>query len=257
MSAVGLALPPTNARARVIGAVNFALNLALPGMLHAQVLRSPYAHARIKRVDAAAAAALPGVVAVLTGADFGPDSPLDPYYGSLMKDQQIVAIEKVRYVGEPVAAVIAEDLDTARAALDLIEVEYEELPAVFDALEALAPDAPLVHEGVSKQAPDSQVKIAVPEGTNIVQSFQLNRGDVEAGFAAADHVFEHTFTSPAAAPVPLEPHVAVALVEPGRVTVWSSTQAPHNVRKQIAGIFRLPQEQVRIVAPPVGGGYGS
>ncbi len=258
MTLIGIALPSLDAEDRVTGTVKFTLNLDPPGVLHGQILRSPHPHAHIVRIDTSAAEALPGIVAVLSGADMAPDSELDPYYGSLLKDQQVIAIEKVRYVGEPVVAIAAEDVEVARAALELIDVEYEELPAIFDPIAALAPDAPWVHEGISKQPPDGgRVAIQADAGTNIVQSFQLSHGDVEAGFAAADYVFEHTFTSPAANAVPLEPHVVVAQVAPGRVTVWTATQAPHNVRRQLAGIFRLPLEQIRVIAQPIGGGFGA
>ena len=258
MTAIGLAIPAVNAQTRVTGSIEFTLNLEPPGTLYGQILRSPYPHARLLRIDASAAEALPGVVAVLTGADLGPDRGLDPYYGSLLKDQQVIAIEKVRYIGEPVAAVAAEDPEIAREALELIKVEYEELPAVFDPIAALAPDAPLVHEGISKAPPEGgRVTVQAEPGTNIVQTFRLKHGDVQAGFASADYVFEHTFTSPAANAVPLEPHVVVAQVEPGHVTVWTATQAPHNVRRQLANIFRLPLEQVRVIAQPIGGGYGA
>src|SRR5438552_86743 len=132
---------------RVTGTIDFVLNLSLPGMLHGRVLRSPHAHASVLSVDASRAEALPGVVAVVTGADFPPDGPVEPRFGLFLRDQPVVALGKVRHVGDPVAAVAAEDEETAAEALALIEVEYEPLPAVLDVQEALAEGAPLVHEG--------------------------------------------------------------------------------------------------------------
>ena len=237
---------------RVTGAVPFLINLELPGMLYGKVLRSPLPHAQIASIDTRAAEALPGVVAVLSSNDFGPGSPLDPNFGSVLKDHQIVAIEKVRYVGEPVAVVAAVDAETAEAALDLIEVEYEELPAVFTALEAIQEDAPLVHEGLVKAYSGSS-----PADGNNVRAVRIRYGDVAQGFEESDHIFEHTFTTPQVHHAALEPHVAVAQVADGQVTIWTATQAPYKVRDRLAGIFGLPPEQVRVIAPPVGGGFGA
>src|SRR4051794_22106259 len=132
---------------KVTGQIPYALNFEVAGMLHARCVRSPYAHARIVSVDASRALAYPGVVTVLTREDLTEDK-LFPYYGAAIKDQPIVAIDKARHVGDVVAAVVAETPDAAAAAIDLVEVEYEELPAVFDAVEALKPDAPLVHDQI-------------------------------------------------------------------------------------------------------------
>ena len=237
---------------RVTGTVPFLINLEVPKMLQGNVLRSPLPHARIASIDTRAAESLPGVEAVLSGNDFGSDSPLDPNFGSVLKDHQIVAIEKVRYVGEPVAVVAAVDAETAEAALDLIEVEYEELPAVFTALEAVQKDAPLVHEGLVKTYSGSS-----PADGNIVRAVRIRHGDVAQGFVESDYIFEHTFTTPQLHHAALEPHVAVAQVADGQVTIWTATQAPYKVRDRLASIFGLPPEQVRVIAPPVGGGFGA
>ncbi|MFQ5858085.1 MAG: xanthine dehydrogenase family protein molybdopterin-binding subunit [Anaerolineae bacterium] len=255
---IGQSLPMPDAVERVSGTVPFAINLELPEMLHGKVLRSPFPHARVVRIDTRPAQALPGVVAVLSRADLGPDSPLDPFWGTLLKDHQVVAIEKVRYVGEPVAAVAAVDPDTAKAALDLIEVEYEELPAVFNEQDAVHDGAPLVNEGIVKTHPGpSRVPIRGLDGTNVFQTVRIRHGDVEQGFRESDHIFEHTFTTPAVHHAALEPHVTVAQVEDGHITIWSATQAPYRVRKAVADVFRLSPEQVRLIVPPIGGGFGA
>lgn len=246
-----------DAHERVTGRVQYVMDVAVPGMLHAKLLRSSSAHARIARLDVSRARALPGVVSVLTGADLVADSALFPYFGPVFRDQPVLAVGKVRYVGEPIAAVAAVDLDVAQEAVDLITVEYEEIPAVFDALEALKPDAPLVHEEPPRLGQTfADVIVHAQAGTNICNHFKLRKGDVEAGFAASAHVFEDTFTSPPVQHVPLETHVVVASVTSAGVTCWSSTQIPYIVRSQLAEIFKLPASKVRVIVLTLGGGYG-
>lgn len=255
---VGQSLPLPDAVERVNGSAPFLINSIMPGMLFGSVLRSPFPHARIVRVDATAAEAHPGVVAVLTRADFASESPLDPFYGSVLKDHQILAIDKARYVGEPVAAVAALDAETAEEVLELIEVEYEELPAALNLEQALKSGAPLVHEGVVKRYPGpSRISVNGVENSNIFQHVQVRYGDVEAGFQQADRVFEHTFHSPSVHHAALEPHVAIAQVRDGEVTIWTATQAPYTVRRRMAGIFGVEPERIRIVAGLVGGGFGA
>src|SRR5579884_2870511 len=185
-----------DAIAKVTGQIPYALNVTLPGMAHARCVRSPYAHARIVAVDPSRALALPGVVCALTRDDLL-DGQLFPYYGAAIKDQPIVAIDKARHVGDVVAAVVAEDADTAAAAVELVEVEYEELPAVFDAVEALQPGAPLVHEHVSAYEFTTRGLINPQDGTNLINHMKVRRGDVERGFAESDVVYEDVFSSPA------------------------------------------------------------
>jgi CO/xanthine dehydrogenase Mo-binding subunit len=242
---------------RVTGQVGYTIDLELPGMLHAKLLRSVSPHARLVRVDASRARALPGVAAVLTGEDLAGRSDLFPWFGPIFRDQPIVAIDKVRFVGEPVAAVAAVDLDTAQEALDLIEVEYEELPAVFTLDEALAEGAPVLHEGPPRLGQTFPDVIVNPEGGNVCNRFKLRKGDVEAGFAQADHVFEDVFTSPAVQHVPLETHACIARVDRGHITIWSATQIPFVVRSQIAEIFKVPASRVRVIVGTLGGGYGA
>ena len=244
---------------KVTGRAQYLADMNVPGMCHGRILRSPYAHARIRKVDASKALKVPGVVAVLTRDDILHDEGIEPYYGPVFKDQTIVAVDKVRHVGDPVAAVAALSVDAAETALGLIEVDYEELPAVLDVYESLKPNAILVHDSV--KLPSSGfadlAEIKPVEGTNVCTHFNLNRGDIQKGFAEADHIFEDTFTLPATQHSFLETHACIASVEPGgRITVWATTQNPFVVRTQLANIFKVPVSKVRIIVPYLGGGYG-
>ncbi|HEX6511223.1 MAG TPA: xanthine dehydrogenase family protein molybdopterin-binding subunit [Chloroflexota bacterium] len=244
---------------RVRGQVSYVLNAELPGCLVGRILRSPHAHARVLKVDTSKAEQLPGVVAVLSRNDLIDNPDIYPYYGPVIRDTPVVAIDKVRFVGDPVAAVAALDDDVAQEALDLIEVEYEELPAVFDPEQALEPGAPILHESYPPQrgATFADIVFNPGEGSNVLNHFKLRKGDVEKGFAEAAQIFEHTFRCPPVQHVPLEPHVTMAQVEAGRVTVWSGTQTPHVIRAQLADVFSLPLSQVRVVVHTLGGAYGS
>ena len=247
-----------DATARVAGRVPYTIDIVLPGMLHAKLLRSPIAHAKIRSIDVSRALAVPGVAVVMTGADLAARSDIQPWYGPIFRDQPILAIDKVRYVGEPVAAVAAVDLDAAQAAIDLIDVEYDELPAVFTLDEALADGAPLVHEGPPRTGQTfADVIVNATGDSNVCNHFKLRKGDIEAGLAAADHVFEDIFTSPPVQHVPMETHACVADVRDGRVTVWAGAQIPFVVRSQLAEIFKIPQTRVRVIVPTLGGGYGA
>ena len=247
-----------DARERVTGRVPYVINLTLPGMLHARLLRSTAPHARILRVEIDRARALPGVFAVLTGADIDGRTDVRSRFGPVFRDQPILAIERVRYVGEPVVAVAAVDPDTAQAALDLVEVEYEELPAVFDFDEALAPGAPLVHPEPPAPGPTfADIILDSEGGPNICNKFKLRKGDVEVGFAESDYIFEDTFTSPAVQHVPLETHCVVADAGDDEITIHTTSQIPYIVRSQIAEIFGQPASRVRVVVQTLGGGYGA
>ena len=244
---------------KVTGRAQYLADMTMPGMLHGKILRSPYPHARINRIDASKAEKVPGVMAVLTRDDILHDEGIEPFYGPVFKDQTIVATEKVRHVGDPVAAVAALTIDAAEAAVKLIEVDYEELPAVLNIDEALKPGAMLVHDSV--KLPTSGfadlAEIKPIEGTNLCTHFRLNRGDIDKGFAEADQVFEDTFTLPATQHSFLETHACIASVEPGgRITVWATTQNPFVVRTQLANIFKVPVAKVRVIVPYLGGGYG-
>ncbi len=244
---------------KVTGRAQYLADMSVPGMLHGKILRSPYPHARITRIDASKAEKVAGVMAVLTRGDILHDEGIEPFYGPVFKDQTIVATEKVRHVGDPVAAVAALTVDAAEAALKLIEVDYEELPAVLSIEDALKPGAMLVHDSVKLPASGfaDLADLKPIDGTNLCTHFKLNRGDIDEGFAAADHVFEDTFTLPATQHCFLETHACIASVEPGgRITVWATTQNPFVVRTQLANIFKVPVAKVRVIVPYLGGGYG-
>jgi CO/xanthine dehydrogenase Mo-binding subunit len=247
-----------DAAERVSGRINYVLNFELPGMLVGKILRSPLPHARLVTINASRAERLAGVVAVLTRDDFGPAKSFSGKYGRIFRDQTVVAFEKVRFVGDPVAAVAAANEDIAEEALSLIKTEYEEVPAVFDEEEALTPAAPLVHDPRPEQQPMfSKLIQDLPGGNNVCSHFKLRRGDIEQGFREADFVFEDVFHSPAAQHVPLEPHVSVAQYFQGKLTIWTSTQMPHAIRSQMAELFNLPLARVRVIVETLGGGFGS
>lgn len=255
---VGRSVDMFEARSRVDGTIGFALNHAVPNMTFARLLRSPFAHARIVSLDASAAEALPGVVAVLTAADFDAEGAPRRYFGPVLQDQPVVCREHVRFAGDVVAAVAAETEEAAEAALLAIEVEYEELPVVAELDAALAEGAALVHESAppprERSYPD--IRLVGRDG-NICTKFQLRTGDLDAGFALADHVVDTTYESPAVQHVPMEPHVVLASFEGRRLSVTSCTQTPYAVRDTLAEMFGLPSSAVRIVVPPLGGGYGA
>ena len=257
MTIVGRRAPMLDAHERVTGAATFAANVELPGMLWGKILRSPYPHARIVRLDASRAERLSGVVAVLTGEKLL-KSPLNPYYGPVLPDRPLVAIDRARFAGEPVAAVAAVDQDVAREALDLIEVEYEELPVLVTPQEALAPDAPAIHERLRTREfityPD--IVLNTGSGKNIFNHYRLRKGDVEAGFRAARHVFEGTYRTPHQQHCSLEPHITTARMDGDRITLWSASSSPFTARFQVAETLRLPQSKVRVIAYNIGGAYG-
>src|SRR5262245_58352108 len=247
-----------DAHARVSGGINYVLNVELAGMLCGKILRSPFPHARIVKVDGSRVERLAGVGAVLTRDDFTGPTGFNGKYGRIFRDQTVVALDKVRFVGDPVAAVAAANEEIAAEALSLIEIEYEELPAVFDEEEALKPNAPLVHDPRPAQQPIfSKLIQDLPAGSNLCSHFKLRRGDVKQGFHDADFVFEDVFRSPAAQHVPLEPHVTVAEFFEGKLTIWTSTQMPHAIRAQMAELFHLPLARIRVIVETLGGGFGS
>ncbi len=247
---VGSSVPRVDGAEKVTGKARYTGDLVLPGMLHGKILRSPHPHARIRAIDPSGAERLPGVVAILTRDDL---KEIDPYYGHIIRDRPALALEKVRFIGEPVAAVAAQDEATAEEALALIAVDYEELAAALDVAGALAPGAPLLHE-----TPGTIVGSAKPvPGTNICHRHQMQWGDVERGFAEADLVLEDTFTFPSVYHYALEPHTVLARWERDTLTVWASAQHPFLVRGELARIFRLPLAKVQLIIPFVGGGFGS
>jgi CO/xanthine dehydrogenase Mo-binding subunit len=254
---VNTAAPRVDAMAKVTGRATYAGDIPVPGLTFGKVLRSPYAHARIVSIDAGAALQREGVVAVLTGEDIA--GLPSPRYGHAVKDHPVVALGEVRFVGEPVAVVIAEDEVTAQEALDDVIVEYEELPAVLTAEEALAEGAPLVHEqsyveGVSA----GHVEVdASAKPANICQESHVKWGDVDAAFARAAHVASGDFHYPMTYAYAMEPYTAAAEWTDELLTIWSCAQHPYIVRNDVAGVFGLPLNRVRVVSPFIGGGYGS
>jgi len=241
---------------KVTGKALYTGDLQLPGMAYAKILRSPLAHARLVKVDASNAMGMNGVIATLTRDDI---KDLNYKYGATYKDQSIVAVDKVRYVGDPVAAVLAEEPSIAEQALDLIEVEYEELPKVTNIEEATAPGAIQVHPGDVARAELRGSIYGAPErfnGTNICYYLGFSRGDVAKGFAEADHVFEDTFRFQKVQHCSLEAHVNIAHYDGDKLTVWASCQDPFTLRDHLSGIFRLPLSHVRVIVPWVGGAYG-
>src|SRR2546428_2116751 len=226
-------------RAKVTGQTKFADDLMLPRMVHCKLLRSTLPHARVVRIDASRALAHPGVHLVMTGRDF----PIP--YGCLpvSQDERALAMDRVRFVGDPVAAVIAGDELTAFDALDLIDVEYEPLRTFADPEESLTHSTPRIHD--------------YGDAGNIHKIVSLGFGDVEQAFADADHVFEDTFFYQGSTHLPIEQHAAVAAKDPdGKLCLWSSTQTPHYVHRALAKALAIPAAHIRVIATPNGGGFG-
>jgi CO/xanthine dehydrogenase Mo-binding subunit len=255
---VNHSVPRADGAAKVTGTATYASDITLERMAWAKLLRSPFAHAKILSIDTSEAKGRPGVIDVLTGNDLG---PLHPYYGHAVKDHPLLAIGKVRFVGEPVAAVIAENELSAQEALDKIKVDYEELTPVLDVKTALAPGAVLVHgtEYIGGAFRGFDDFTDFPGCTkNICQDVHVEWGDVDAAFASAAHIVEGEFYFPMVYAYAMEPYVAVADYDPkGQLTVYSSAQHPFMVRHDLAEVFDLPLNSVRVIVPYVGGGYGS
>ncbi|MCS7131214.1 MAG: xanthine dehydrogenase family protein molybdopterin-binding subunit [Hadesarchaea archaeon] len=248
-SYVGRDVTRIDAVEKVTGTALYTGDLELPGMLYARLLKSPYAHARIVRIDTGEAEKLPGVRAILVGEEA-------PYrFGIYMADKVMLAREKVRYVGEPVVAVAADTEEIAEQAVELIKVEYEELPAVFDPRDAIKPDAPLVHErlGEYRHAPF----IFPKAGTNIANHFKLRKGDVEQGFKEADVIVENEFYQPQVQNVQMETHTSIGQWLPtGQINVWTSAQSPFAVRHLLSVGLGVPIHMINVVVPYIGGGFG-
>ena len=255
-AAVGRSIPRLEARAKVTGRAEYVHNLSVPGMLVAKVHRSTVAHARIRSIDVSAARALAGVHAVYTGEDIR-RVIAEPYYGPAFHDQPILAIDKVHYAGEPVAVVLAADAHVAETAARLISAQYDELPAVYDEVEAMSSKA-VVHDVLKPAGTFADLKhLKDKRDTNIALDFHLRRGDVEAAFAAAARVFEHTFRTQQVLHVPLEAFATVAVPGSDTLTLHSSTQSPSFVRIEIARLFGWPENKVRVIVPYLGGGFGA
>jgi CO/xanthine dehydrogenase Mo-binding subunit len=236
--------------ARVTGAQRYAIDAERPGMLHAAFVRSPHAHARVVSVDASS---VPRDCVVLLPEDVD-DLHL---YGCQVRDQHVLA-RVARHVGDIVAAVAAPSPEAARAAARLVEVDYEELPAVFDPVDAVAAGAPLIHPGGAQSAGEAvSIGVRPLAGTNACHRFRLVHGDVAAGFGQAEVVVQQAFRTPSAAHAPMEPHAAVAEWQDGRLTVWTGTQTPFNLRADLAVAFGIDEERVRVIAVQMGGSFGA
>ncbi|MGZ8427278.1 MAG: xanthine dehydrogenase family protein molybdopterin-binding subunit, partial [Candidatus Binatia bacterium] len=239
-SVVGNSVPRVDGADKVTGRAKYVADLVIPGMIEGKFLRSPYAHARIVSIDTREAEALPGVVAVLTSKDF---TDISPYMGrGNKKDQPIIAVDRVIFAGQPVAAVAAIDKATAEEGLSRIHVEYSELPAVISVAEAMADGAPRLHDFAEK---------------NICAHHELIKGDVAKGFAEADVIVEDEFDFPMIYHYSMEPHTAIAQVDSDGITIWTSTGHPFGVRADVAEVFHAPLSKVRVHVNFVGGAYGS
>jgi len=237
--------PTTNVDgvAKVTGEAVYTFDMTLPNMLHGKLLRSPHPHARIVSIDTSEAEKLPGVKAVITGKDTpGGKYGLWRRFRELA-DQEILATTKVRFIGDPVAAVAATSEDIAEKALDLINVEYEPLPAVFEPLEAIKDDAPLVHDDFEN---------------NINATRHIEWGNVDKAFKNADYVREDRFNLLSQHPAPMEVHSSIASYEKGsgRLTVWSSTQSPYFLQLGLADALKMREGNIRVIKPHVGGAFG-
>ena len=243
---------------KVTGRARYGADISLPGMLHGKVLRSPHAHARVKSIDASAALALPGVKAVVTSADLPKlqsgvvpmgELPMNPHYMSM----NLLAHDKVLYDGHPVAAVAATSPHIAEEALKLIKVEYEVLPHVQSVLAAMKDDAPiLIPELRTSGAPEKSDK-----QTNIASQVRFARGDLEAGFKAADVIVEREFDTAMVHQGYIEPHNAVAQYNAdGQTTIWTSTQGAFTARDQCALVLNIPASSMKVVPAEIGGGFG-
>jgi CO/xanthine dehydrogenase Mo-binding subunit len=246
---VGVSIPRIEGVEKVTGRAHYIADLYRPGMLHGAILGSPYAHARIKSYDLAAAKAYPGVVAVLSGEDIK-----GGYFGPFIKDETVLAKDKVRYVGEAVCIVAAEDERTARAATQLISVEYEELGEVLSPEEALAPNAPVIHEANASYARVHHTEC----GGNLAWQTTFSEGDVDRAFESCDIIVEGEFRTQAQAHVAMEPCGALAEVDAmGRVTLWSSNQSVFRVQANVSDGLGIPMSKLRCLTPRVGGGFGN
>lgn len=249
LKTVGTSVQRKDAIEKVTGSAKFIEDRYMGPMLYAKMKKSTVAHGIIKNIDLKKAKAHPGVKAILTGKDY-PNK-----IGLYLIDRDFLAVEKVRYWGEPVAVVAAVTEKAAAEAVELIEVEYEELPGVFDPRESMKPNAPVIHEDLGNY---EIVPIFYPKpGTNIANHFKLRKGDIDKGFAEADLVIEKEYYVPQMQHVPIETHkAAVQWGHDGKLTVWSTAQSPNVVRQLLAKSFDIPMHKIRVISSYIGGGFG-
>jgi CO/xanthine dehydrogenase Mo-binding subunit len=253
---VGRSVPRLESWLKVTGRAEYVHNLRLPAMLYGKIFRSSVAHGRIKRIDVSAAQAVAGVHCVVTGEDVR-KLVAQPYYGPAFHDQPVLALEKVRYVGEPVAVVLAADPHVAEEAAHLIVAEYEEIPAVYDEVEAMSSKA-IVHEELKPAGTFPDLKhLKGKKHTNVALDFRLRRGDAAAAMAKAERVFEHRFRTQQVMHTPLEPLVSAAESTETSLTIHTASQSPSFVRIEIARLLGWPENRVRVRVPFLGGGFGA
>ena len=246
---IGQSVPRTDGLEKVTGGARYTADVQLPGTLWAKSLRSPFPHARIRRVDTSRAQKAPGVHAVLTGEDVR-----GILYGRGLRDVPVLAQDRVRFIGERVAAVAAVDPEAAQQALEFIEVEYEELPAVFDPLEAMDKNAPILHPEVNSYA---GLPKPLEEPSNAFARDTWERGDVEQGFRDADLIVENTFTVPRVHQAYLEPHACLVWIDgDDRVQVWAPNKAPHGLKRSMAAGLGIPEERICVNPTAIGGDFG-
>ena len=247
---VGTSVTRKDALEKVTGAAKYVDDLKFgPALLHAALVRSPHPHAKILKIDTSKAEALPGVRAVVTGEEY------NQFIGLYLLDRTLYAVDKVRFVGEPVAGVAAETEEIAQEAAKLIDVEYEPLPAIFDPEDALKPDAPILHEDLANY---EYAPFIFPQpGTNISNYFKVRKGDIKKGFEDSTTIVEEEFYVPHLQHTPLETHACVASKDQSDVfTLWTSSQSPFAQRNLLAQSLKIPHNKLRVIVPFVGGGFG-
>src|SRR5690242_2662013 len=253
---VGRSVPRLESWLKVTGRAEYVHNLRLPGMLYGKIFRSTIAHGRIKSIDTSAARAMAGVHSVVTGAEVKSVVP-DPYYGPAFHDQPVLALDKVRYVGEPVAVVLASDPHVAEEAVHLINAEYEELPAVYDEVAAVNSKA-IVHDALKPAGTFPDLKhLKGVKNTNVALDFRLRRGDAAGAMAKAHRVFEHRFRTQQVMHTPLEPLVSAAECTERTLTIHTASQSPSFVRIEIARLLGWSENRIRVRVPFLGGGFGA
>ncbi|MGH7766301.1 MAG: xanthine dehydrogenase family protein molybdopterin-binding subunit, partial [Candidatus Binatia bacterium] len=247
---IGKSFPRVEGAAKVSGGLRYAADILRPGSLWGKVLRSPLPHARILNIDTSRALSLPGVKAIVTAADMR-----TTLVGATLRDMPVMARDRVRFIGEEIAAVAAVDADTAEEAVHLIDVEYEDLPAVFDPLEAMKPEAPILHPDYPTYKGPKTMAL---ELKNVQTLVRARKGDVERGFAESDYVFEKSYRTQLVHQGYIEPYACTVEVDgEGRVAIWVANQAFFKLRRVLAEYLELPPEDITIYPSNMGGSFGA
>ena len=255
-SQIGRSVQRLESRDKVTGRAEYTHLMQLPGMLHAKLFRSTVAHGRIRSLNLSLAKQTAGILHVVTIEDIKKLIP-DPYYGPAFHDQPILADGKVRFIGEPVAAVLARDPHIADEAVQLITAEYEDLPAIYDEIDAFNSNT-FVHEHLKPAGTFADLKhLQGVSGTNIALDYRLRRGNFDKAYAAAEHKFEHEFKTQKVLHLPFEPFASIADYRDDHVSICTASQSPSFVQIEIARLLGWPENKVRVKVPYVGGGYGS